>query len=203
MNKLKILGEKLNKILCYDYTKTLSVLSSIMLILSLFTLSSVYYDFLILIIFVSSAFILFRYYQSKEKSVFVIFFLLVLLLFNPFIPVIIDRQIWQILNVFSALIFWIYFLKDFSEKIKIIAILSLILFLILFIPLPPQEINHLKILGNNGFVVKIKEDSMFAEEKPIMHETIIHNNLITFFIQKCINLIPVKSDEEIKFNFKE
>lgn len=89
----------------------------ILLFIALFPLPYGYYQLLRLVITVTSGFIIYKDYINKQNISFSnIIFGLILLLYNPIFPVHLEREIWQVINIITAIIFLIYLFNVKNKK---------------------------------------------------------------------------------------
>lgn len=89
-----------------NLVKKTPIVLGLLLFIAIFPLPYGYYTFLRLIVFVFS---LFLAYQLREKncSNWIIFLIFMAILFNPLIPVYLSKEIWVLIDLFSATLFLI------------------------------------------------------------------------------------------------
>lgn len=88
------------------YKNIAVVIAGILSILALFDWDYGYYIFLRWVVLIASALIIYTAHQL-QKTEWVIAGAIVLLLFNPIVPVHLNREIWSILNIGAAGMFFI------------------------------------------------------------------------------------------------
>lgn len=77
-----------------------------------------FYTFLRLVIFISSCFIVYEIFKTFKKiNINIIIFSLILILYNPIIPVYLSREIWLPINFVTAF-FYIYNYYKVIKEIK-------------------------------------------------------------------------------------
>lgn len=91
--------------------KWLSIASGALLLFGILNLPYGYYVFLRLAICVSSAVVAYHFYNVKKSSWTVIFGAIALL-FNPFIPVYLTKEIWVSIDFISAILFFVVGLQE-------------------------------------------------------------------------------------------
>jgi len=85
--------------------KYLSIASGVMLLLAILNLPYGYYTFLRLGITLSAGLFAYRFYESKE-TVWAIVFGAIALLFNPIVPVYLDKSTWVMIDIVTAIVFF-------------------------------------------------------------------------------------------------
>ena len=84
----------------------------ILLIAPIFSLPYGFYTFLRLAVSVSAIFIIYNSYQTnKGVDVILIIFAIIFILYNPFIPIHLTREIWMPINFITAAIYFYGFYK--------------------------------------------------------------------------------------------
>lgn len=175
-------------IACSDYIKTLAFISSVMLLIAILYHSIGYYDLLKLVISTSSGIILFNYLKIKEKSILVLIFLFILLLFNPIAPVKLDKTIWSMLNIISFFFFIFYALKNSNIKVKVLTIIGCLLIPIsLGLMFPTLQYSNNDNEGLDS-IFSNNTDSIFAERESGLAER---------------NQTEPQTAERIEFNFEK
>ena len=86
--------------------KILKIICSILLLIALLNNPYGYYQILRWVIMIASAYLSYTYFSSNDKKYGWIF-CAVAILFNPFIPFVFDKSIWQILDVITSGVFLI------------------------------------------------------------------------------------------------
>lgn len=80
-----------------------------------------YYQFLRLVVSLSVILVLFQYSKKRGNKItfFVIFYGSILLLYNPIFRVHLDRELWSIINIATALmfLFQVWVLKKSTENV--------------------------------------------------------------------------------------
>ena len=95
------------------YQKMVFLIAAVMLLLSILPLPYGYYSLLRLVVTISSILgILIFYKEGDSKAVFCLGF--ICLLFNPFIPIHLDRMVWAPIDIISAIYF--YYLSTISGE---------------------------------------------------------------------------------------
>lgn len=84
--------------------KLVSLLLSLLLVFALLPLPYGYYTFLRLAVFGGGLFIAYQLYEKNLHS-WSIFVVLPILLFNPVIPIYLSREVWLVLDLFTACLF--------------------------------------------------------------------------------------------------
>lgn len=74
-----------------------------------------YYTFLRLIVFIVSIICVFEYFE--KRNIFVIIFSIVAILFNPLIPVHLDKETWMPIDIITSVIFVISIFSKTKEEI--------------------------------------------------------------------------------------
>ena len=92
------------------YQKTLFLAASAMLLLSVLPLPYGYYTLLRLVVIVVSALGIFVFNEMKDGTT-VIFLGLIFILFNPFIPIHLDKMVWVFIDIVVAIYFYFLFNK--------------------------------------------------------------------------------------------
>ena len=97
----------------------LAILTSILLVIGCLPISEYgYYQFLRMWTTAISGIICYREFQTN-KTHWVIIFLLIMVLFNPLFPIYLEKVIWQIFDIDSALVFVVYEYHSFRQyKLK-------------------------------------------------------------------------------------
>lgn len=90
-----------------------SMLAIILLLLALFDLPYGYYNFLRIMIFIISCYSIYVFYKY-EKILWVWIFVIIAVLFNPIIPIYLDKSLWKIVDIVAVIIFLISFI--FNKK---------------------------------------------------------------------------------------
>jgi hypothetical protein len=83
-----------------------------MLLLSQFDWDYSYYELLRVVVCFSSLFIVYRYRSALESKTAIFLYTGIAVLFNPFIPIHLDRSAWAIIDFGTAFIF----LREFFSK---------------------------------------------------------------------------------------
>lgn len=106
-----------------DNKKSVSLISSVLLLFGILNLSYGYFSFLRLFITCSSLYI---FLVNKEKdnnksNIWGVLFLIVAILFNPIFPIYLDKEIWRIIDFLVAGLYIILYFSDsntFEKKIQ-------------------------------------------------------------------------------------
>jgi len=85
--------------------KYLSITSGVMLILAILNLPYGYYTFLRLGITISAGIFTYYFYESKE-TIWTVVFGAIALLFNPIVPVYLDKSTWVLIDIVTAIVFF-------------------------------------------------------------------------------------------------
>lgn len=91
-----------------------------MLFIALFDNPYGYYQILRWIIFGITCYLAYKYYNENNKNVWIWIFVSIAILFNPILPIHLDREIWSFLNVLVAILLFLNIFKfDKNRMIKI------------------------------------------------------------------------------------
>jgi len=96
------------------HTKPFLIILGLTLILAIFPLPYAYYQFLRIFIFFSAGFVSFKFLEQKLTP-WVFVFSTIALIFNPIVPIHLDRSSWVVIDFISALLF---FLATHSVRYK-------------------------------------------------------------------------------------
>lgn len=94
--------------------KIIASIAGILLIIATLALPYAYYMFLRVIILACGGLIIYKTYQSKKSELLVIF-VIITLVFNPFLPLSLKKESWVMIDLLSASMFFYY---GFFTKIK-------------------------------------------------------------------------------------
>ncbi len=53
---------------------------------------------------------------NKNTTLFIVFFIIAIL-FNPVVPIYLDKDVWRIIDIITAIIFFIYAIKNKNKKV--------------------------------------------------------------------------------------
>ena len=84
----------------YRIVKIISVISIILLIVALFDMPYSYYRLLRFLLFVGAAYTSYSFYKIKN-NVLMLINILILALYNPIIPLHMNREFWTIINILT------------------------------------------------------------------------------------------------------
>ena len=91
----------------------LSAISAVMLAIAILPLPYGYYMLVRLVVTVTAFYICYQEYNEQNKiNPYVIVFGLIGLLFNPIAKIHLDKELWQVIDALSALIFGFYTYKQ-------------------------------------------------------------------------------------------
>lgn len=98
----------------------LVLLPAFMLILAIFKMPYYYYFYLRIIVFLFSVYYFLQEFKNNKNILFTSSFIMIALIFNPFIPFQFSRQIWFYIDISSFLLYLFYFFKTtaYFEKSK-------------------------------------------------------------------------------------
>ena len=88
--------------------KKLLYIPTTVLFIGIFPLPIGYYTFLRLVVTAAAAYIAYQTYQKDKQSGWLWIFGLVALLFNPLIPIYLDKEIWMVIDLAAAVLFLFY-----------------------------------------------------------------------------------------------
>ena len=95
----------------------LIIISILMIIVALFPMPYGYYQILHLVITVMSILSIYNNYKKAHKASFwVLLFGMILLVYNPLLKVHFEREIWQVINLITAVILAICLYKEKSNE---------------------------------------------------------------------------------------
>lgn len=94
--------------------KSVLAVSGVVLILAILPLPYIYYQFLRIFIFFSAGFVSFKFLEQKLIS-WMLVFGIIALIFNPIVPIYLDKSSWVVIDFISALLF---FLATHSVRYK-------------------------------------------------------------------------------------
>jgi len=103
----------------YKATDLIWVLPAILLVVAVFDWPYGYYQFLRLVVCLSSFFIAYQHYKEGYRFEWSILFICAGLLFNPIMTVHLTKAIWSYLNIVIALIYIIHFATYGRKFVKI------------------------------------------------------------------------------------
>lgn len=106
MNEIKHVMKNKEKLFFY-----ICLTAVILLLLALFNLPYGYYTFLRIIIFSIACYTIIVLYRL-EKTIMSLIFVIIAVLFNPIIPVYLERDIWAIIDIITAIVFLISFFTN-------------------------------------------------------------------------------------------
>lgn len=86
-------------------TKSFLIISGLTLILAIFPLPYAYYQFLRIFIFFSAGFVSFKFLEQKLIP-WVFVFGTIALIFNPIVPIYLDKSSWVVIDFIFALLFF-------------------------------------------------------------------------------------------------
>lgn len=101
----------------YKTTHLIWLLPAIMSFVAMIDLPYGYYHFLRLVIFFSSLFILYAHQKCGYRFEWVLLFIVIALLFNPILPVFLDKEIWSFINPIVSISYILHFVF-FRKKIE-------------------------------------------------------------------------------------
>ena len=96
--------------------KILKFTTAGLLLFAIFPLPYGYYQLLRIVVTISSGISAFKAYENKNQALTIVF-ALIFILFNPIIPIYLDKEIWTFIDIIVALFFGINGYKD-NEKLK-------------------------------------------------------------------------------------
>ena len=101
-----------------DWTRVgIWLIPTFLLIVALFKLPYGYYQFLRIAIAIAAIYIIIFEYKLKDKiTLWSIVFLLITILFNPLIPIQLDKESWKIINIITALLFVVHLGMNIKSK---------------------------------------------------------------------------------------
>ena len=91
--------------------KLLKFTTSVLLLLGIFQLPYGYYQLLRIIVTISSGISAYKSYKSNN-FILSIFFILILTLFNPILPIYFDKSIWILIDFLAGIFFGISAYKE-------------------------------------------------------------------------------------------
>ncbi len=100
-----------------EFLKTITIISIFLLLFAILPLPYGYYTFLRLVIFICSSILAYNFYRFNSQGWSVIFGL-ISLIFNPIIPIYLDKRIWISIDIISAGLFFFSLesIKEIDEK---------------------------------------------------------------------------------------
>lgn len=81
--------------------KHISIALGVLILLAIFPLPYGYYTFLRLTVFIGGLFLAYCFYQRRNVSL-VLILVSIVILFNPFIPIYLTREIWLAIDLICA-----------------------------------------------------------------------------------------------------
>lgn len=84
--------------------KNLAYIAALFLFVGIFSWPYVFYQLLRLGIFLVSIFFAYNLYESKKRSQALVFLILGIV-FNPFVPLYLSKPVWIVIDIVSALIY--------------------------------------------------------------------------------------------------
>lgn len=106
-------NEELRNLLVYKKPATIAVI--FLLVLAIFPWSYGYYVFLRWVVFLVSGFLVYLAHNLK-KTIWVVMFTLIAILFNPIVRISLDRETWQVIDLVTASIFIFSFFQVRNAK---------------------------------------------------------------------------------------
>jgi len=95
-----------------DLMKLACIISSIMLLVAILPLQYPYYNLLRITVSTASAFLAFTDYQRRQGiGAFTIIFSVLMILFNPLIPVFLDKGTWQVIDAVAIIPLMAFMIK--------------------------------------------------------------------------------------------
>ena len=88
--------------------KKLLYIPAAVLFVGIFPLPIGYYTFLRLVVTAAAAYIAYQTFQTDKKSGWIWIFGFVAILFNPLIPIYLDKEIWMVIDLAAAVLFLFY-----------------------------------------------------------------------------------------------
>lgn len=85
--------------------KTITLTSGLALILAILPLPYAYYQFLRIFVFFSAGFVSYKFLEQKLMP-WVLVFGAIALIFNPIVPIYLDKSSWVVIDFISALLFF-------------------------------------------------------------------------------------------------
>lgn len=95
----------------------LKIISAVLLFTAIFELPYGYYEFLRIAIFIGMAFLLFAERESKPELQLILY-AGIGILFNPFIPIHLERNIWFYLDISISVLLMLLVVREFIIKRK-------------------------------------------------------------------------------------
>ena len=83
----------------------LNKIVAVLLLIALIPLPYAYYQLLRIVVTIAAAIYAYRFYENNQTPKAIIFGFIVLI-WNPIIPIYLDRSIWMILDVVGAVVFY-------------------------------------------------------------------------------------------------
>jgi hypothetical protein len=87
----------------YNTVNLIRVICGIMLLLAIFDFNYSYYQLLRVVVFIVSIICL-KYFYELDRVAWCWFYAILAILFNPFAPIYLSKEVWHLINVFSAII---------------------------------------------------------------------------------------------------